>query len=459
MNKNWKTFWAFWVLIGGLYSSQTVLGNNIQISNVTLAGSMLTFDIGWENSWRVSATPPYNYDAVWIFVKYRDCALMQWTHASIDSASAAGALSADTTADQMGVMVFRTADGVGNVAATSVSLRLTGMPSGNFEFKVFGVEMVHVPQGAFLLGDGISYYTFRRGNITANPFTISSENAITVANSGANLYASGSISTGTIPAAYPKGYDGFYCMKYEISQAQYAEFINTLTSAQAAARLFITTAGRYTLTGAWPVVATTSGNRAMNYMNYDDFFAYLDWSGLRPMSEMEFEKLSRGPATQVPGEYAWGTTLIVDANTLANDGTPSETSTTPIPAGSGIANYNNTTIIGPLRCGFMGSSTTNRLTLGATYFGICETSGNLRERMVHAANNSGRTFVPNHGNGALTPTGLFDVPNWPAVAGTGARGGGYSDAVARLRISDRNQSIFGNNSRYAYMGGRGVRSE
>lgn len=433
--------------------------NNVQINNVSISGTLLEFQISWENSWRVNSTAPFNYDAVWVFVKFRDCAQLQWQHALIDSAGASSPLVADTVSDEMGILVYRSADGVGNVASTDVSARLANLPSGNLEFKVFGVEMVYVPQGAFTLGDGVSAQTFRRGTVTTNPYTVTSENAITFSNSGANLYATGNIATGTLPPQFPKGFDGFYCMKYEISQQQYAEFINTLSSTQSASRYIVTTAGRYTLTGAWPVVTATAGNRAMNYMNYDDLFAYLDWSGLRPMTELEYEKACRGPANHVPGEYAWGTTLITDANTLANDGSASETATNAIPAGSGIASYNNNFVVGSLRCGFNGSGGSNRLTLGATYYGICEMSGNVRERLIYAGNTTGRNFVPNHGDGYLSPTGFFTVSGWPVLSGTGTRGGGYVDVPARLQISDRNISTFNNNTRYAYMGGRGVRSE
>lgn len=443
-------------LIGTFYGSYA---NNVQISNVSISGGVLDFEVSWENSWRANSTAPFNYDAVWVFVKFRDCAQLQWQHALIDSAGASSPLAADTVTDEMGVMIYRSADGVGNIVPTDVSVRLANLPSGNLEFKVFGVEMVYVPQGSFLLGDGVSAQTFRRGSSTVTPYPVTSENAITFSSSGTNLYATGNITTGTLPVQFPKGFDAFYCMKYEISQQQYAEFLNTLTSTQTNSRYITTTAGRYTLTGAWPVITATAGNRAMNYMNYDDFFAYLDWSGLRPMTELEFEKAARGPAAHVPGEYVWGTTLITDANTVANDGSATETSTNAIPAGSGIASYNNNFIIGVLRCGFNGSGATNRLTLGATYYGICEMSGNVRERLIYAGNSTGRNFVPNHGDGSIGPTGLFTVAGWPVVAGTGTRGGGYVDVPARLQTSDRNVSTFNNNTRYAYMGGRGVRSD
>lgn len=448
-------------LFGGLCFTLcfcSAFANNLNITNVALGGSnTLTFDIAWDNSWRVSATAPHNYDAVWIFVKYRDCASNQWTHADIDSVSAAAPLSGNTVSDQKGVMIYRAGDGTGNVSATNVLVRLNGVPAGNYDFQVFGIEMVYIPSGAYDLGDGVSTATFRTGTQTAVPYRVTTENAITVSNSGAFLYAANLISAGSLPAAYPKGFAAFYIMKYEISQEQYASYLNTLTSTQAAARYLVTGANRYTLTGAWPTIAATSGNRACNWLNWDDISAYFDWAALRPCTELEFEKATRGVAGFVPGEYAWGTTLIVDANALANDGTPTETATTAIPAGTGIASYNNNNVLGPIRVGYNGTGTSNRLTIGAGYYGICEASGNLWERYITAGNNAGRAFTRVYGDGALTSTGFSNVATWPATAGTGLRGGAWSVTATQLRISDRSLSIHNNNSRFNNTSSRGGR--
>ena len=66
------------MLIVLLSLPQTFLfANNIQISNVSITGQntaskykMIQFDISWENSWRTS-TEQSNWDAAWIFIKYR----------------------------------------------------------------------------------------------------------------------------------------------------------------------------------------------------------------------------------------------------------------------------------------------------------------------------------------------------------------------------------------------------
>lgn len=64
-------------------------GNNIKVANVTLqnqnvAGqfTMVSFDLSWENSWR-SPVAPINWDAAWVFVKYRQPG-QPWEHATLN---------------------------------------------------------------------------------------------------------------------------------------------------------------------------------------------------------------------------------------------------------------------------------------------------------------------------------------------------------------------------------------
>ena len=42
---------------------------------------------------------------------------------------------------------------------------------------------------------------------------------------------------------------------------------------------------------------------------WDDAIRYSAWVGLRPMTELEFEKACRGPLATVDGEFPWGDTL------------------------------------------------------------------------------------------------------------------------------------------------------
>ena len=68
---------------------QKSLANNIQLSNISITGqntssdfTMVQFDLTWENSWRIS-TGPSNWDAAWVFVKYR-VGSGPWLHAFLN---------------------------------------------------------------------------------------------------------------------------------------------------------------------------------------------------------------------------------------------------------------------------------------------------------------------------------------------------------------------------------------
>ena len=92
-NKNNEAGHNLFYIIKGillvLFFPFNATANNIQISNVTLtADTTLSFEISWENSWRVSTAAPHNHDAVWIFVKYKDCASSVWNHMDLSTSTA-----------------------------------------------------------------------------------------------------------------------------------------------------------------------------------------------------------------------------------------------------------------------------------------------------------------------------------------------------------------------------------
>ena len=67
--------------------------NNIATSNVKLTGQNTTnhttqvqFNVSWENSWRTSSGPA-NWDAAWVFVKYRVNGIGAWKPATITPAA------------------------------------------------------------------------------------------------------------------------------------------------------------------------------------------------------------------------------------------------------------------------------------------------------------------------------------------------------------------------------------
>jgi formylglycine-generating enzyme required for sulfatase activity len=192
---------------------------------------------------------------------------------------------------------------------------------------------------------------------------------------------------------------------------------------------------------------------------------YLDWSGLRPMTEMEYEKVGRGSGVPiVANEYAWGSTTILQATSgaLTTGGQSTEVSTA---SGNGLCAYGsaNATTFGPLRCGFAAGAATNRFQAGASYYGVMDMSGNVAEQCVGGYNFNYSSFNGLNGDGTITAAGLFNTANWPTAgggqAGGIARGGFFaSTAPNELRLSDRNWMTQNwNQVKNSAGGGRGVR--
>ncbi len=464
-------------------------GNNLRIGAVTktISGSnqFLQFTISWENSWRITGSPA-NRDAVWLFVKRRDCAAVQWLHANLASQdnyhTAGSPLFVDAYADKKGVMIYRSATGSGHIDSISIQLRLDAPPVGDFEYKVFGVEMVYVPTGAFYLGDGVSTYSFKAGT-TNYPYQVTSADAISTSPSGASLWSSSFTDYYTVPAVYPNGYTAFYCMKYELSQGQYAEFLNSISHDAFLTRYDAANINqsRYTIAGTWPAMAAAVPDRACNWLSIDDLMAYLDWAALSPMTELEYEKACRGTNTSVAAEFAWGTSGITKADTitLGSEDTPGETVSNYIAPGTGPALYESGPPDGPLRCGFAAKAGTSRAQAGASFYGIMELSGNVYEICINAQGSNygkGLYFTGTHGDGelAITPYAGYSNVGWPGeITETpntkpysfAYRGGSWSSMNngEQLRVSDRSTHIYNTDlpandakGRNHSFGGRGV---
>ncbi len=333
---------------------------------------------------------------------------------------------------------------------------------------------------------------------------IDSEDAIIFGNSVVDgLYADdGQTWSGTLPATYPKGYKGFYIMKYELSQEQYCNFLNMLSYTQQKNRignaLDKLNRGDYVfgspkqpscrngiavfsrkntsqpavfgcnLNPAEPFFSEDDGQTlACNYMTGADMLAYLDWSGLRPMSELEYEKACRTPNRVIPGEYAWNTASIaslggqaglagatmgtedespVNVNTNANSGTPS---------------------FGPVRCGSFGTSSTNQEQSGGSFYGVMELSGNLGEMCYSVTGGSPLNTTSSnneyHGDGVLAADGNYNVSTYwnrsNDVMALSIRGGSFASPNSLLRVSDRSVTMAYNNTlRDSSVTFRGVRS-
>jgi len=532
--------------------------NDIAVSIATLTGqdvsagvdhvnnfTFLRFDLNWSNSWRTS-TGPSNWDAAWVFVKYQinggiGCTpAITWHHATMSSNSAhhsvttnngvAAAFSA--ASDGTGVFIHRAADGSGDINWDEVLLRWNYGADGildacNVTIKVYAIEMVYIPQGNFYVGDGAADRGQFESAISGTPFQVTGEGAITLGGGGAGSLGNNNRAgqtapiddfadgiTAALPAAFPKGFDDFYTMKYEITQEQYMEFLNVLTAPAQLQRHGATVVNRFftnlgapanrngvkcttlpvgAIPGVYACDLNNNGvvnqvgdgqNIAIPSLTTMDLLSYLDWSGLRPMTELEMEKVGRGNLPAVINEYAWGSASIyaVSYAALTNSGAGNELPNSPS-ATLGNAAYQTTANVGgiggPLRAGIFATATSTRVVAGASYYGVMEITGNVWELVVSVGGLSGRSFTGLHGDGEITATGFADVEAWPGANGNGNvavangpganagsthyagimfRSGSWQD-VAFLRLSDRQYSGWtGLNTRDPRNGGRGVRT-
>lgn len=472
--------------------------NNIAVANSVLwnqdvgaSNVYVEFDLNWENSWRTEV----NWDAAWVFVKFKPEGSNDWQHATLSTNDGnhfpAPGSTINTPSDGKGVFIYRSGNGTGDVNYVRTRLRWDyGLNGYNFQkgdkvdISVHAIEMVYIPQGQFYLGSGGSesghFYQYTDGTQSTNAYVVTNKSAIiTSTNTWGDLWGTGGTSGDSAVApssgsvisnAFPKGYNAFYCMKSEISQGQYAAFLNKLNNTQDDARYYATVANRYTISGSYTNYSASVPDRACNWISWMDDCAYADWAGLRPMTELEFEKACRGTESPVANEYAWGSNNIYGtAYSLTNNNLPNERVSNP-GIGTGNASYSTTdgSLDGPLRCGIFAGSITNpsRAGAGATYYDVMEMSGNLWEKCVTVGNAAGRVFRGTHGDGVLSSAGHATNDDWPGYGGgvvTGAdgagfRGGAWCDVAGCARVSDRGLAASANSARHGGNGWRASRA-
>jgi formylglycine-generating enzyme required for sulfatase activity len=498
--------------------------SDIQIKNINREKQFaeINFSISWENSWRCDIEgdgykQPYNYDAVWVFVKYKERYSAEWKHAELSIVSehhipAKGA-AIKATRDGLGIFIYRASNGSGDVSYRDNLLRWYCDPSvvnspEDYDIKLFAIEMVNIPYGEFYAGDGSSYGAFYSGE-KGNPVLITDQ--ICEIKSTNNVFDDTHIrSEGIILSGqgglgefenfidltrFPGGVRAFYIMKYELTQGGYAEFLNNISAEQAERRYLNRTNNfRNTVSftrheGARIYTASRPG-RACNYLSWMDGAAYLDWSGLRPLSELEFEKAARGYNSEAgqaiaaaEGAPAWG-------NNNAYPGNVVSASETEFYKAEGNCCFNSVTYRsgdkekGPVNAGSFEKKVFPCEENGSSYFGVFDLSGNVSEYCVTIGNNAGRSYTGLHGDGYLTSDGFANVDFWPGIngntridfpgnvflkelnnytgvtgaAGSGTRGGDWSNKENRLAISDRAFASQPGSSRERTTGIRGARS-
>jgi len=359
----------------------------LRIDQVTLAQdektARLSFDIRWAHSWSRGVF----HDAAWVFFKVRADEKSEWRplrlvadqvlnpagYGQAQGGTPLAFVVPDGDDGFTGLFVRRATDGVGPVAARGVTV-VVEQPdpeprATKPEVRAFGIEMVYVPEGPFFVGLGaeepfpgagygfggaeqnwLYQYTRNDGRDFVASFLYSRVGYVPAWIIGSpedklpayQVKGPGPIPTGCqkgslwavdikpenqgeIPAAFPNGYAAFYCMKFPwITQGQYADFLNTLTDAQAKPRYWIEGHGAALGGGGRAVTrvrreasrsapdvtyAATSPDQLCPWISWQDAMSYAAWAGLRPMTELEFEKALRGPEFAVPNDASpsyWG---------------------------------------------------------------------------------------------------------------------------------------------------------
>lgn len=282
---------------------------------------------------------------------------------------------------------------------------------------------------------------------------------------------------------WPLGTDGFYLMKYEISQQQYLDFFNTLSLAQRNAHWNSRSSSESTFaldqdghrnaltrssSGFLAFPDDQSRHIACNYLNWADLLTWLDWAGLRPITEFEFEKACRGPLQPLPKEFAWGTQKANNITALSKPGFDDEAPANAVfnsEAGNAVhgALFGQPYLNAPVRQGFAASDSSTRISSGAGFYGAFELSGSLWEMCVKACSEA-TAFTSKPGDGNISVDGAYNE-SWPAATSAITRGGGCNSLIINnlfygfrdLAVSDRFYYSLSADQRLHTVGGRGGR--
>jgi hypothetical protein len=211
------------------------------------------------------------------------------------------------------------------------------------EVRAYAIRMIYVPKGPYFLGSGGvehgGFFKYTDGRQRIEPYRVTSAGAILTGKKDGKLWArkqGGQLKDGgEIPASFPNGFAAFYAMKHQITPPQYAAFLNSLPRDQAKKR--------YAGNENWDNVSQPSdiGVNKDHYsggqgqvvrsndpkapygghvrtsragagcfgLSWADGVSYAAWAGLRPMTELELEKMVRGfrkPQPNEVGRSYWG---------------------------------------------------------------------------------------------------------------------------------------------------------
>jgi hypothetical protein len=345
--------WAA-VIASGLPGTGVARADGLRIDNATVAprdasAAYVKFDISWEHSWRHGVF----HDAAWVFFKVQADGKAGWRHARLVADKVVNPTGygrgkgtplelvvPDGEDGFVGMFVRRAADGKGAVETRNVTAVLDFTAASGVKkdvkdprIEAFGIEMVYVAEGPFSLGSGgaelnrFYMWTDRSRDIAPRrlgtagwlrhddgqdtpPYRVTGSGAIPTGRQEGKLWAAGirPADGGEIPARFPNGYAAFYSMKFHyITQGHYADFLNTLTEKEASKRYHARGHGLAIKRSGTSPNYTYSASQPQGrcpWLSWADGAAFAAWTGLRPMTELEYEKAIRGPINV--GTSYWG---------------------------------------------------------------------------------------------------------------------------------------------------------
>jgi len=447
--------------------SQPPRADTIKVTNVkweagTKEFSTVSFDLAWNNSWRAKWEEPAeknvtgkpmtveSWDAAWVFVKFRPAGAKDTLHATLAVQSDDHRVPADASLDVgltddggrgTGVFIYRKAAGVGANNFKGIQLRVIHAgdqaPDNTAQVSVHALGMVYIPEGPFA---------------SRSPWG----HALTVITTPKATQPGGHLESGpmTVPLSddWPNGYTAYYCMKYSISQGEYADFLNSIPSlkynggryglmAMENPRFFsdkFYNFNGYTITtNAAGVFRADVPDRRCNLLSLFDIQGFTAWAGLRMPTNLEYEKACRGPRAVATGAEAWMPATCAPA------------------AGLDKSVLNEPTAMGP----------------GPSYWGIRELSlsGCIQEwpSLLHnepavIKEKRDRVLKITWGHGIGSP----DIPeNWPPTTGEWYYQGtwrlwGYGAMAHWVAVEDLNRMQYGriDGGRTGRYGARAVRT-
>ena len=203
------------------------------------------------------------------------------------------------------------------------------------DVQLFAIEMVAVAGGPFSFGDSTTtdgFYPVRIGN-PASPRAAQWM-------LGCGWEGPQPPGLQAISAAFPNGWQPFYVAKYEVTQGQYRDFLNVLTYQQQKARTHTSPASPHRSAALGTALMERNGlvvcipgdsilqlpavygcdfnNNgvadepqdgewiACGGLSPNDALAFADFTGLRLLTEMEWEKAGRGQKSGIAGDLPFG---------------------------------------------------------------------------------------------------------------------------------------------------------